>query len=122
MYIDERFCYPVAQDSLELALDIVDIFTVPEPLRKLAEKIIVTYILNQLVKEGCDEVTHDLINKRFSMLIVDRVNCKLAKENLVDVYFDDKKNDFAFSLTDKGEKYFKSSVNSSPLDDFFKTL
>lgn len=104
--IDKRMCYPVAQDTLQLALETVDnLFSLPES-KDLAYKIIHIYIFNEKLKEGIEVIDEAEIEQRFCQLLKDYLLDKLTRGGLVDVSFDDEVNDFVFNLSEKGKQLF----------------
>lgn len=109
--IDSRTCYPVSEDALHLALDIIDQSYIEAKTKILAEKIVQIYILNETLDRGENTIDYETMDKRFSALILDHIQSKLVERGFVDVSFDN--GDFQFKVTKKGEEYFSKSLSDA---------
>ena len=74
----------------------------------LAEKVVLVYILNEFVEQDQLDVDDQIIDKRYSELMVDFINTQLVHKGLVDVCFD--KDRFLFQMNAKGKALYSQQV------------
>jgi len=101
--------YPVSEDALELALQTVTNFSLPDETLRLAQKIIEVYVMNDFMNKGIYNVNIMEINKVVDQLLLDHTNLELSKKGLIDVCYDD---GFKFKPTKKGKEYFQKTFGS----------
>jgi hypothetical protein len=79
---------------------------------KVAEQIIVNYIINGFFKEGKETFTNDDINDKFAELMVSHLVEELYNKGMVETSFDDD-GETLIQITENGKQYLDERKESN---------